>query len=271
MPRPIGPSAGTANRRPSISLALPISAHARGGGASCCSPTPGVTRNKRSCWKSVRTFGDAGTRTWLSKDDGWGRWCGASLPTMPFPPTSERSRRSATMSLNSGAAPCAGVARRIERRGQTWTGWRDVGCPDPGYPIPGPQCASASNTLGGSRMREFRPYGSVRGAPSNGRPYRDLPAKLWCFLQQWKRTVLVRLRHDRRVAKHERRVQLVQRPSSRQRHRHADLVLQQFQHLVHAGIAVRCQRVTIHPPHPYPVGAHSNSLHYIRPPPETPL
>ena len=25
-------------------------------------------------------------------------------------------------------------------------------------------------------MREFRPYGSVRGAPSNGRPYRDLLA-----------------------------------------------------------------------------------------------
>ena len=26
-------------------------------------------------------------------------------------------------------------------------------------------------------MREFRPYGSVRGAPSNGRPYRDLDAR----------------------------------------------------------------------------------------------
>src|SRR5258708_8609344 len=33
--------------------------------------------------------------------------------------------------------------------------------------------ALPSNTRGGSRMREFRPYGSVRGAPSNGRPYRD--------------------------------------------------------------------------------------------------
>src|SRR6266545_7629209 len=28
-------------------------------------------------------------------------------------------------------------------------------------------------TRGGSRMRESRTYGSVRGAPSNGRPYRD--------------------------------------------------------------------------------------------------
>jgi hypothetical protein len=33
--------------------------------------------------------------------------------------------------------------------------------------------ASPSTTQGGSRMREFRSYGSVRGARSNARPYRD--------------------------------------------------------------------------------------------------
>jgi hypothetical protein len=33
--------------------------------------------------------------------------------------------------------------------------------------------ASPLNTRGGSRMREFRTYGSVRGARSNARPYRD--------------------------------------------------------------------------------------------------
>lgn len=32
--------------------------------------------------------------------------------------------------------------------------------------------ASPSLTRGGSRMRESRTYGSVRGAASNGRPYR---------------------------------------------------------------------------------------------------
>ncbi len=32
---------------------------------------------------------------------------------------------------------------------------------------------SPSNTQGGSRMRESRTYGSVRGASGNGRPYRD--------------------------------------------------------------------------------------------------
>ncbi len=38
-----------------------------------------------------------------------------------------------------------------------------------------PDRDSPLSTRGGSRMRESRTYGSVRGAPSNGRPYRDLP------------------------------------------------------------------------------------------------
>jgi hypothetical protein len=33
--------------------------------------------------------------------------------------------------------------------------------------------AFAVRTRGGNRMRESCTYGSVRGAPSNGRPYRD--------------------------------------------------------------------------------------------------
>jgi hypothetical protein len=32
---------------------------------------------------------------------------------------------------------------------------------------------TAVNTRGGSRMRESRPYGSVRGARGNSRPYRE--------------------------------------------------------------------------------------------------
>ena len=36
---------------------------------------------------------------------------------------------------------------------------------------------SPSNTQGGSRMRESRTYGSVRGALRNGRPYRDRGAR----------------------------------------------------------------------------------------------
>src|SRR6202158_2328320 len=39
--------------------------------------------------------------------------------------------------------------------------------------IPGQANASPSNTQGGSPVRESRPPGSVRGASSNGCPYRD--------------------------------------------------------------------------------------------------
>ena len=37
----------------------------------------------------------------------------------------------------------------------------------------GPTCALSSNTRGRSRMPKSGPSGSVRGAPRNGRPYRD--------------------------------------------------------------------------------------------------
>ena len=39
--------------------------------------------------------------------------------------------------------------------------------------ILGPTCALTSNTQGRSRMPELGPSGSVRGALSNERPYRD--------------------------------------------------------------------------------------------------
>ena len=38
----------------------------------------------------------------------------------------------------------------------------------------------AVNTRGGSRMRESRTYGSVRGARGNSRPYRELPVCCNC-------------------------------------------------------------------------------------------
>jgi hypothetical protein len=40
--------------------------------------------------------------------------------------------------------------------------------------IRGPKSALPSNTRGGSRVPEWGPLGSVRGALSNERPYRDL-------------------------------------------------------------------------------------------------
>src|SRR3989442_8749549 len=46
--------------------------------------------------------------------------------------------------------------------------------PGPAFFIRGPKSASPSNTRGGSRVPEWGPLGSVRGALSNERPYRDL-------------------------------------------------------------------------------------------------
>ena len=55
---------------------------------------------------------------------------------------------------------------RIEKLADDWL-------PKPRILHPWQAIASPSTTQGGSRMRESRTYGSVRGAPSNGRPYRN--------------------------------------------------------------------------------------------------
>ena len=65
------------------------------------------------------------------------------------------------------------LARRTSRHGKGSKVSRVNGCLLPRSSIRGRLTASASNTRGGSRMREARPYGSERGAFSNGRPYRD--------------------------------------------------------------------------------------------------
>ena len=85
-----------------------------------------------------------------------------------------RCRRSATMSSTSGDARSGGAARRT---GPTWERIGEAGrrlAPQAAHPSSlAERSASPSNTRGGSRMRECRTYGSVRGALSNGRPYRD--------------------------------------------------------------------------------------------------
>ncbi len=70
--------------------------------------------------------------------------------------------------------------RTLRRRGQkhrmTWARigkLADDWLPKPRILHPCQTSASPSNTQGGSRMRESRTYGSVRGALSNARPYRN--------------------------------------------------------------------------------------------------
>src|SRR5215468_5618324 len=61
----------------------------------------------------------------------------------------------------------------MARRGNGWRGWLTTGCQNRESFTPGRASGSPSDTQGGSRMREFRTYGSERGAFGNGRPYRD--------------------------------------------------------------------------------------------------
>ena len=72
------------------------------------------------------------------------------------------------------AHACGGAARRIGLTWERMTKLADDWLPKPRSFILGRTIASPSNTRGGSRMRESRTYGSVRGALSNERPYRDI-------------------------------------------------------------------------------------------------
>src|SRR3984957_5307967 len=109
----------------------------------------------------------------LDKGNGLARWSKAGSTTTPCPPTFACSVRSASMLSTSGGARSGGAARRTSRHGKGSKVSRVNGCLLPRSSIRGRLTASASNPRGGSRMRESRPYGSERGAFSNGRPYRD--------------------------------------------------------------------------------------------------
>ena len=142
-------------------------------GTSCSSGRPGATACGRSSRRSRRSCdGGCTSRSPTGELAEAGRHRLLRLPRradqqpgaagVPLP----RHRR-------SGDARCGGAARRTDRRGSGSRGWPTTGSPSRASFIPGRSSASPSNTRGGSRMREFRTYGSVRGALSNGRPYRD--------------------------------------------------------------------------------------------------
>src|SRR5215467_1451101 len=74
----------------------------------------------------------------------------------------------------SGPHREGGAVRRTARHGDGSRSWRMTYSPGPASFIRGPKSASPSGTRGGSRVPEWGPLGSVRGALSNERPYRDL-------------------------------------------------------------------------------------------------
>src|SRR6266545_7735330 len=77
------------------------------------------------------------------------------------------------MSPTYGDARCGGEVRRIGRPRNGPRGWPMTGSQNRASFTPGQMRALPSDTQGGSRMPESGPYGSVRGARGNSRPYRD--------------------------------------------------------------------------------------------------
>src|SRR5882762_9115525 len=92
---------------------------------------------------------------------------------MPCRPTIRRWLHSASSSPNSGNDRSGDAVRKTARRGSRSRSWPKIGSRNRIPFIHGQEYASPSPTQGGSRMRESRTYGSVRGALRNERPYRD--------------------------------------------------------------------------------------------------
>ena len=67
------------------------------------------------------------------------------------------------------------LRRRSQKDGMTWERIKKIAAawlPPPESFIHGQRSGVPSNTQGGSPVRKLRTLGSVRGAPSNGCPYR---------------------------------------------------------------------------------------------------
>src|ERR1019366_5318328 len=66
-----------------------------------------------------------------------------------------------------------GAVRKPICRGNGWRNSSMTGFPTATSGIHGPTSALTSHTQGGSRVPELGPLGSMRGARSNARPYRE--------------------------------------------------------------------------------------------------
>ena len=106
-----------------------------------------------------------------------GKWLGqvvrGYLAYHAVPTNSRCPEPSGTMWSISGDARSRSAASGIAPPGTGWRNSRRSSCHRPTSFIPGPACASPSNTQGGSPVRESRPPGSVRGVRRKAHPYRD--------------------------------------------------------------------------------------------------
>ena len=158
----------------SISWGLPTSADVPVMASSSLRGNPGVTACGASSRRSRRRCAGACTSRSPNRGAGWRRLSAATSPITPCRQTRRRSEHSAITWLTSGAARCRDAARKAGSPGSGSSRSLMTGSPKRKSFIRGRSSALPSSTRGGSRMREIRLYGSVRGAAGNGRPYREL-------------------------------------------------------------------------------------------------
>jgi hypothetical protein len=126
-----------------------------------------------SCGRSRKDCGSDGTCRSRRPGNGSGKSSPGISPITPCRRTVRRSARSATMSPSSGTAASADAVRRRTWCGREWRSWSTSFSPDRGSFIPGRVCDLPSDTRSRSRVPELGALGSVRGAFSNERPYRE--------------------------------------------------------------------------------------------------
>ena len=132
--------------------------------ATACGPSSGKSR--RRCDAEC-------TGQFLKPGNGWRRPSPDISPITPYRPMARRLLHFATTSSSSGTGNYAGAARGHDWYGRRWRSWRTSSFPSRVSCTLGPVCGLPSDTRGRSRVPELGSLGSVRGAPSNERPYRE--------------------------------------------------------------------------------------------------
>ena len=166
------PGAGSESRRPSSSWGSPTSAVNPDGANSSLNGEPDVI----SVGRSFTEIEEELRRRMHQPIPEQGRWPGGwrgFFRYAPCRPTSRHCAPSITTSRSHGCARYSAAARRIARRGGGSRRSHPTISRSQQPFIRGRRCALPSHTQGGSRMREFRSRGSVRGAVGNDRPYRE--------------------------------------------------------------------------------------------------
>jgi group II intron reverse transcriptase/maturase len=132
-----------------------------------------ATAGAPSCRRSRKGCGSGGTCRSRTPGNGSGKSSPGTSPTTPCRRTARRSADSAITSPFSGIAVSVGAVRRRAWCGRGWRSWPTTFSPSHGSFILGRACALPSDTRGRSRVPELGSLGSVRGASSNERPYRE--------------------------------------------------------------------------------------------------